>query len=343
MAKALTYAEAGVDILAAEENVRRIGQHVRSTHGPQVLGDFGAFAGLFHLRDVKDPLLVASTDGVGSKLQVAIEMNRHDVIGRDLVNLSVNDVLTAGARPIFFLDYIAVHKLEHAVVEALVAGMAAACRENGCALLGGETAQLPDLYQRGHYDLAGFVVGVVERDRLIDGSAVREGDRVWALPSTGLHTNGYTLARKIVSEAGLRLDAVLDGWPHTLGDALLAAHPSYLSQLQPLLDAGVVRSIAHVTGGGVGGNLPRVLPNGLGAQLRWGTWPVPRIFDLLRSAGGLDFDESMRVFNMGLGLVFVTDPNTDARRLCPTALDVGRITRAQPGRERVLVVAAPRD
>src|ERR1700716_492244 len=189
-----TYAAAGVDITAAEENVRRIGQHVRSTHGPSVLGDFGAFAGLFQLKDVRDPVLVASTDGVGSKVLLGLQLGRYDVLGRDLVNLSVNDVLTTGARPLFFLDYVGLHAIDQATMNALVAGMAAACRENGCALLGGGTAQLPELYSAGHMDLAGTV---------IDGSAVRPGDRVWGLPSTGLHTNGYSLARQLI--AGLDL------------------------------------------------------------------------------------------------------------------------------------------
>jgi phosphoribosylformylglycinamidine cyclo-ligase len=229
----LTYAGVGVDIGAAEENVRRIGHHVRSTHGPAVLGNFGAFAGLFHLAGVSDPVLVASTDGVGTKLLLGLELGRYDLLGRDLVNLSVNDVLTTGARPLFFLDYVGVHALDHALMEELVAGMAAACRENGCALLGGETAQLPELYAPGLLDLVGSVVGVVERSALIDGSRVQPGDRVWGLPSTGLHTNGFTLARKIVS--GLDLSSDPDGrLGQSLGEALLAPHPSYFLPLQPL-------------------------------------------------------------------------------------------------------------
>ncbi len=326
------YAAAGVDIGAAEENVRRIERHVRSTHGPAVLGDFGAFAGLFHLRDVRDPVLVASTDGVGSKLELAIALGRHETIGADLVNLSVNDVLTAGARPLFFLDYVAVNKLDHAVVESLVSGMARACRENGCALLGGETAQLPDLYAPGHYDLAGFVVGVVERDHVIDGREVRPGDVVWGLPSTGLHTNGFTLARRIVSDGGLDLGRDPCGPGATLGDALLAPHPSYASAMRPCLDAGYVKAIAHVTGGGFAGNIPRVLPADVAVELDWGTWPVPPIFEVLQRAGRIPFDEMLRVFNMGLGLVFVTAPEVDPRTLCPSALPVGRVVPRESGR-----------
>lgn len=331
-----SYAAAGVDTAAAEKNVHRIASHVRSTHGPAVLGSFGQFAGLFHLQGMQDPVLVASTDGVGSKLEVAIELGRHEDIGRDLVNLSVNDVLTTGARPLFFLDYVAVHRLEHEVVEALVRGMAAACRENDCALLGGETAQLPDLYDPGHYDLAGFVVGAVERDRLVDGSSVQPGDRVWALPSTGLHTNGYTLARKIVAEARLDLRESDPRLGATLGDALLRPHPSYLAAMQPWLDTGRVKAMAHITGGGLEGNLPRVLPENVCVEVSWGSWPVPPIFGLLQEAGEIPFEEMLRVFNMGLGFVFVTSagvPVGDAGR----AIEIGAIVEHTDGaRVRVL-------
>ncbi len=335
----LTYAEAGVDIHAAEENVRRIGRHVRSTHGPRVLGDFGAFAGLYHLSGVRDPVLVASTDGVGSKLQLGIELGRHDTIGRDLVNLSVDDVLTTGARPLFFLDYVAVHRLDHAVVEALVGGMAAACRENGCALLGGETAQLPELYAPGQYDLAGFVVGVVERDRLVDGRGVRAGDRVWGLPSTGLHTNGYTLARRIVVDAGASLALDPGGLGQPLGEALLAPHPSYLRAVEPLLAEGLVKAMAHVTGGGFAGNIPRVIPAEVSIELDWGAWPIPPIFDVLQRLGDVRFEEMVRVFNMGLGLVFVTAGDVDPRQRASAALPVGRVVQALS--ERVVVRHAP--
>lgn len=326
----MMYAAAGVDITAAEENVRRIGRHVRSTHGPAVLGEFGAFAGLFHLGGrLRDPVLVASTDGVGTKALLGAELGRLDVLGRDLVNLSVNDVLTTGARPLFFVDYVGVHALEHDVLEALVGGMAAACREVGCALLGGETAQLPDLYPERHFDLVGTVVGAVERDQVIDGSGVQVGDRVWGLPSTGLHTNGYSLARRIVAEA--RLDLASDpggrlGQP--LADALLAPHPAYLGALEPLLPA--IKAIAHVTGGGLPGNLPRVLPEAVSVELDWGAWPVPPIFELLREVGGVPFDEMRRVFNLGLGAVFVTSPDVAVH----SGLEVGRVVPRQA--ERVL-------
>ncbi len=325
----MSYAAAGVDIAAAEENVRGIGRHVRSTHGPSVLGDFGAFAGLFHLTDVHDPVLVASTDGLGTKVLLGLQLGRYDVLGRDLVNLSVNDVLTAGARPLFFLDYVGLHAIDHATMNALVAGMAGACRDNGCALLGGETAQLPDLYAEGHMDLAGTLVGVVERDGLIDGSSVLPGDRVWGLASTGLHTNGFSLARRLVADLDFGSDP--DGrLGQPLGDALLAAHPSYYGVVKPILPE--LKAIAHITGGGIPGNLPRVLPTAVSVELDWGSWPVPPIFGLLQELGQVPFSEMLRVFNMGLGLIFVAPPTFDARAECPNALEVGRVVSLQVDR-----------
>jgi phosphoribosylformylglycinamidine cyclo-ligase len=320
----VSYAAAGVDLSAAEENVRRIGPHVRSTHGPAVLGEFGAFAGLYQLTGMREPVLVASTDGVGTKLLVARQLNSYRTLGSDLVNLSVNDVLTTGARPLFFLDYVGVHAMEHGVLEELVQGMAAACRENGCALLGGETAQLPDLYAPGHFDLVGTVVGVVERDQIIDGSTAQPGDAVWALPSTGLHTNGYSLARQII--AGRELAEDIGGV--SLGEALLAPHPSYLSAVQATPN---LKAIAHITGGGVQGNLKRVLPQDVSAELEWGAWPVPPIFGYLQEHGGVDFEEMLRVFNMGLGMVLVTDDSATVNG----AMKVGRIVARQA--ERVII------
>jgi phosphoribosylformylglycinamidine cyclo-ligase len=324
----MSYAAAGVDLTAAEENVRRIGQHVRSTHGPRVLGDFGAFAGLFHLRDVRDPVLVASTDGIGTKVLIGAQLGRYDVLGNDLVNLSIDDVLTTGARPLFFLDYIGVHAMQHEIVEAMVRGMANACRANGCALLGGETAQLADLYAPGHFDLAGTVIGVVERSEVIDGSTVQPGDRVWGLPSTGLHTNGYSLARRIVS--GLDLSEDPGGkLGQSLGDALLAPHPSYLKRVQQYRQQ--LKAVAHITGGGLPGNIPRVMRRNVSVELDWGSWPVPPIFDVLRERGGVDDDEMLRVFNMGLGLVLVTAPDVEL----PDALLIGRVVPAQA--ERLII------
>ncbi len=326
----MTYAAAGVDLTAAEENVRRIAGHVRSTHGPAVLGDFGAFAGLMQLSGVRDPVLVASTDGVGTKLLLGIELGRYRVLGGDLVNLSVNDVLTTGARPLFFLDYIGAHALEHDVIEELVEGMAEACRANGCALLGGETAQLADLYAPRHFDLAGTIVGVVERSALVDTARVDVGDRLWGLPSTGLHTNGFSLARKLVS--GLDLNEDLQGrLGQSLGDALLAPHRSYLTDVHALVPH--IKAMAHITGGGLPGNLPRVLPEHVSAELDWGSWPVLPIFDVLQERGHLPFDEMLRVFNLGLGMVLVTPPNAT---LPIPARPVGRVVERGTERVRVL-------
>jgi phosphoribosylformylglycinamidine cyclo-ligase len=325
----VTYAAAGVDLAAAEDNVRRIARHVRSTHGPSVLGKFGAFAGLFHLQGVRDPVLVASTDGVGSKVLLGAQLGRYDVLGRDLVNLSVNDVLTVGARPLFFLDYVGVHAIDPAVMDALVSGIAAACRENGCALLGGETAQLADLYAPGRLDLAGTVVGVVERGAEIDGSRVEPGDRVWGLPSTGLHTNGFSLARQVV--AGLDLASDPGGQlGQPLGQALLAPHPSYYPPVARLLPK--LKAIAHITGGGIPGNLPRVLPESVSVELSWGAWPVPPIFAVLQDLGGISDDEMLRVFNMGLGLIFIAGAGLDPRPECPSAIEVGRVVPRQTER-----------
>jgi phosphoribosylformylglycinamidine cyclo-ligase len=325
----VSYAAAGVDLTAAEENVRRIAGHVRSTHGPAVLGDFGAFAGLLHLSGVRDPVLVASTDGVGTKLLLGIELGRYRVLGSDLVNLSVNDILTTGARPLFFLDYIGAHALENDVIEELVEGMAEACRANGCALLGGETAQLADLYAPGHFDLAGTVVGVVERSAMIDSSRVQVGDSLWGLPSTGLHTNGFSLARKLIAQLDLGEDPQGRlGQP--LGDALLVPHPSYLQQVHQARPH--LKAIAHITGGGLPGNLPRVLADHVSAELYWGSWPVPPIFEVLQELGHLPFNEMLRVFNLGLGMVLVTPPSAT---LPAPALPIGRVV--ERGTERVRV------
>jgi phosphoribosylformylglycinamidine cyclo-ligase len=324
------YARAGVDIRAGERAVELIAPLARATHGPRVLNDIGAFGGLFSLSGFHDPVLVASTDGVGTKLKIAFALDRHDTIGRDLVALSVNDVL-------FFLDYIAIGRLVPEKIAILVGGMAEECRANGCALLGGETAEMPDLYAPGEYDLAGFVVGVVERDRLVDGSAVCPGDLLWALPSSGLHTNGYTLARRVLAD--LPLDGYVAELGRALGDELLEPHQSYLMAMKPLLEAGVVRGMAHITGGGLLGNVPRMLPPHLAAEVRWGAWPVLPIFELLRRRGGISMEEMLEVFNMGLGFVFASGPDEAAmvRALAPRALEVGRVAaEAEGARVRVL-------
>ncbi|HSR43094.1 MAG TPA: phosphoribosylformylglycinamidine cyclo-ligase, partial [Longimicrobiales bacterium] len=262
-----------------------------------------------------DPVLVSSADGVGTKLKVAFLSGRHDTVGRDLVNHCVNDILVQGARPLFFLDYLATGAIDEGVVEAVVRGVAEACLENRCALLGGETAEMPDFYAPGEYDLAGFIVGLVERDAILDGSKVRAGDLLVGLGSSGLHTNGYTLARKIVFDVmGLDVDDPLPGTDQTAGEALLRVHRSYLPGLEPELSGGRIRALAHVTGGGIPGNLPRVLGEGLGAVVDRSSWEVPPLFRALRDAGGVEEEEMFRVFNMGVGMVVVT-PAGDAEGL----------------------------
>ena len=305
----MEYKSAGVDIDAGNETVRRIRSLARSTFTPGVLSETGSFGGLFQLdRDrYREPVLVSSADGVGTKLKVAFMTGRHDTVGADLVNHCVNDILVQGAMPLFFLDYLATGRLSPDVAEQVVAGVARGCRENGCALVGGETAEMPGFYADGEYDIAGFIVGVVEKSRVVDGRAIVPGDALIGLASTGLHTNGYSLARRVLFEgAGLAPSTFVEALGATVGDALLAPHRSYLRAVAPLLDAGVVKGLAHVTGGGITENLPRTLPEGCGAAVRRGAWTVPPIFSLLQRLGDIDTDEMYRAFNMGIGLIAVT-------------------------------------
>ena len=302
----MDYQSSGVSIDAGNEAVRRIKGLARSTFTPGVLSEIGAFGGLFDLSGIglREPVLVASADGVGTKLKVAFLANRHDTVGADLVNHCVNDILVQGAAPLFFLDYLATGRLSPAVAEQVVSGMARACRENGCALLGGETAEMPGFYADGEYDLAGFIVGAVERSRVIDGRTLADGDVLIGLPSTGLHTNGYSLARRIVFDAlGLEIDSLLPGLGVTVADALLATHRSYLPVLRPIIDRQLAKGLAHITGGGITENLPRILPPGLAAEIRRGAWNVPPLFTLLQEAGGVAEDEMFRAFNMGIGMI----------------------------------------
>jgi phosphoribosylformylglycinamidine cyclo-ligase len=317
---ALTYRAAGVDIDAGDEAVRRLAPWARATFRPEVLGTIGAFAGFFRIpRGYRDPVLVAATDGVGSKLKLAFLTGRHDTVGIDLVAMSANDLLVHGAEPLVFLDYVGIGRLEPRLVATVVRGVAAGCRQAGCALIGGETAELPDLYAPGEYDLAGFAVGVVERGRLLDGRRVRPGDAILGLASSGLHSNGFSLVRKIVFER-LRLtvkDRVAE-LGTTVGRALLAPTRIYVRPVLALLRAGVpVHAMAHVTGGGLGGNLPRVLPHGCQAVIEPRAWPVPAVFRFLQAGGGVAEAEMRRVFNMGVGFVLVLPPRAVAvaRRL----------------------------
>jgi len=302
----MDYRSSGVDIDAGNEAVRRIRRLARSTFTSGVLSDIGSFGGLFSLSGTsfRQPVLVASADGVGTKLRVAFLANRHDTVGADLVNHCVNDIVVQGALPLFFLDYLATGRLLPVVAEQIVSGMARACRENRCALLGGETAEMPGFYADGEYDLAGFIVGAVDRDRLIDGHTLVAGDVLIGLPSTGLHTNGYSLARRIIFDTlGLTVDSVLPGIGATVGDALLAIHRSYFEVLRPVIDRALAKGLAHITGGGITENLPRILPPGLDAEIRRDAWEVPGLFRLMQDAGGIADDEMYRAFNMGIGMI----------------------------------------
>jgi phosphoribosylformylglycinamidine cyclo-ligase len=325
------YRQAGVDIDAGERAVDLIRDLARSTFGPRVLTDLGSFGGLFSAEGFEQPVLVASADGVGTKLKLATRLRRHTTVGRDLVAHCVNDILTSGAIPLFFLDYVAMGRLEPEVVAQVVEGLATECRLQGCALIGGETAEMPGMYAEGEYDLAGFIVGVVRRDRIVDGRTVEAGDAVWGLASSGLHTNGYSLARSALE--GLPLDRPADGMDRPLGDVLLEPHRCYLGAMRPLLEAGLVRAMAHITGGGLVGNIPRALPAGLAVELDRDAWSVPPVFELIRQRSDVPDDEMVRVFNLGLGWVFVTaaDAGEVVRRLLPEALPVGRVVERGEG------------
>ena len=303
----LSYAAAGVDIDAAHRAMKGVAALVRSTATADTLSELGSFGGLYRVpRDARQPVLVASTDGVGTKLKVAFTSGRHGTVGEDLVNHCVNDILVQGAKPLFFLDYVGVGRLEPGVVEALVEGVARGCRENGCALLGGETAEMPDMYAPGEYDLAGTIVGLVEEDRVLDGRAVRAGDAIVALASSGLHTNGYSLARRIVFERmGLGMDDPFPEEEGSVADVLLRVHRSYLRSLYPLIEAGRVHGLAHITGGGLVDNVPRILPAGVSARFDLRSWTVPPLFRVLQREGGVEEREMFRAFNMGVGMVAV--------------------------------------
>jgi phosphoribosylformylglycinamidine cyclo-ligase len=308
----MDYKSSGVDIDAGNEVVRRIKGLARSTFTPGVLSEIGSFGGLFRIEPGRfaDPVMVASADGVGTKLKVAFLANRHDTVGEDLVNHCVNDILVQGARPLFFLDYLATGRLAPDVAEQIVTGIARGCRSNGCALLGGETAEMPGFYAEGEYDLAGFIVGAVDRAAIVNGSTLQPGDVLIGLPSTGLHTNGYSLARRIVFEGlGLNVDSVVPELGTTVGDALLAVHRSYLKAIEPLLDEpGLVRGLAHITGGGITDNLPRIFPDGIGASIDRRAWEVPPLFQFLWKAGNVPVGDMYRSFNMGIGLIIACRP-----------------------------------
>ena len=308
MTKPATYASAGVDIDAANRATEKIKELARATFNARTLSEIGSFGGMFDgaFPAMRQPVLVASADGVGTKLKIAFATGIHHTIGRDLVNHCVNDILVQGARPLFFLDYIATGKLAPETVASIVEGIAIGCRENGCVLLGGETAEMPGFYADGEYDVAGFIVGVVDRGQVIDGHAITPDDVVLGLPSVGLHTNGYSLARKLFfEEAGCTPETYLDDLGETIGAALLKAHVSYLGALESVLDSGKIKGLAHITGGGLLENIPRILPAGASVAIKRGTWPVLPIFDLMQRIGNIEDAEMYRTFNMGIGMVVV--------------------------------------
>jgi len=307
----MDYKASGVDIDAGNETVRRIRSLAKSTFTSAVLSEIGSFGGLFRLdtTGAKDPILVASADGVGTKLKIAFMTNVHRTIGVDLVNHCVNDILVQGARPLFFLDYLATGRLQPDVAEQIVEGLARACRANGCALLGGETAEMPGFYADGEYDLAGFIIGVVDGEQLIDGRSITVGDALIGMPSSGLHTNGYSLARRIVFEhLGLGVDDRVAELDATVGEALLVSHRSYLQAVSPLVARGAIKGMAHITGGGITDNLPRVLPQGMAARIDRASWEVPALFQWLQRGGDVPMEDMFRTFNMGIGLILVIPP-----------------------------------
>ena len=336
----LDYAAAGVDIGRSDSVKQRIRAVVESTFTAGARGSFGGFGGMFRIpAGFQRPVLVSSADGVGTKLRVAIEANRHDTVGHDLVNHCVNDILVQGAVPLFFLDYFAAGRLEPGVVEAVVTGVAAGCRENGCSLVGGETAEMPGIYTPPDYDLAGFIVGCVEEDAILGADRVEEGDVILGLASSGLHTNGYSLARRIVAERmHLNVDDEFPGESATVADVLLRIHRSYLPLLRPIL--GKIHGMAHITGGGLPGNVNRVLPDTLDAAIDGASWPVPNLVAQLQEHGGVARDEMYRTFNMGVGMVVITDESGAAAVEASASsanVDAWRLGRAVRGTGRVRI------
>jgi phosphoribosylformylglycinamidine cyclo-ligase len=337
----MDYKASGVDIDAGNEVVRRIRSLARGTFTPGVLSEIGSFGGLFQLgaAGAADPVLVASADGVGTKLRVAFMTGVHTTIGVDLVNHCVNDILVQGAQPLFFLDYLATGRLNPDVAVQIVEGLASACRANGCALLGGETAEMPGFYADGEYDVAGFIVGVVPRGDLIDGRSISAGDVLVGLPSSGLHTNGYSLARRIAFEtARLKVDALVPELGTSIGDALLAPHRSYLSVVRPLIASGIIKGMAHITGGGITDNLPRAFPAGVHARIDRSAWQPPAIFAWLQAAGRVPDADMLRTFNMGIGLILVCAPDRERELIDalagtgePDAVRIGEIRSGGEG------------
>ncbi len=331
-----TYAAAGVNLDSAARAKGLIFGHARSTLRPEVLTDMGFFGGLFEFKGFKHPVLVSSVDGVGTKLRVASALGKYNSVGIDLVNHCVNDIFTCGAEPLFFLDYIAMSKLLPERVEAIAQGIASACREVGCALIGGETAELPGVYSGNDSELVGFIIGVVEKGKIILGREIKAGDIILGLPSSGLHTNGYSLVRRILGETRESLDVYCPELERTLGEELLRTHRCYYRELKPHLEH--VKGMAHITGGGLEGNVPRVLPPGLAARFDTGSWIIPPIFELIQRQGNIDRAEMFRVFNMGIGMAVISAPD-DCKKLTqvlPEAKVIGEVIE-QVGKVRVVI------
>jgi phosphoribosylformylglycinamidine cyclo-ligase len=340
--KSLRYRDAGVNIDEADRAVSSIKKFARQTFSRNVLTDIGSFGASYQLTGFRKPVLVSSADGVGTKLKIAFLTGRHDTVGQDLVNHCVNDIAVQGALPLFFLDYFAVGKLRAEVAAAVVSGIARGCRENGCALIGGETAEMPGLYEESEYDLAGFIVGAAERSDLLSGKSARAGDVLLGLPSTGLHTNGYSLARKLFFEvAGYGPKTTLPEVGATVADALLAVHRSYLQPIRALMAEKLLRGAAHITGGGISDNTPRMLPAGLAASIDTSSWTVPPLFEVLRRIGNVPLDDYRRTFNLGVGMIFAVPKRAAARaegvlaNLGESPFRIGEVVTQKRGRPRV--------
>ena len=340
MAESISYSDAGVSIDNANRAVAKIREFAKSTFNERTLTEIGSFGGMFSgaFPGMADPVLVASADGVGTKLKLAFETGIHNTVGADLVNHCVNDILVQGARPLFFLDYFATGKLEPDVTASVVEGMARACKENGCVLLGGETAEMPDFYPPGEYDLAGFIVGVVDKSKVIDGKNIAPGDVVLGIPSNGLQTNGYSLARKLFFEiGGHKPDTYIEELGSTVGDALLRTHQSFLRPLEALLDTGAIKGLAHITGGGFLENIPRILPENVSVEIKRGTWPELPVFGLMQKLGNVEEREMFRTFNMGIGMVIICDAGGGSviQSKIPGCIRIGDVTT---GNRQVLIV-----
>jgi len=340
--KPVRYRDAGVNIDEADRAVASIKKLARQTFTRNVLTDIGSFGAAFQIAGYRKPVLVSSADGVGTKLKIAFLTGRHDTVGEDLVNHCVNDIAVQGAVPLFFMDYFAVGKLDAAVAASVVSGMARGCRQNGCALIGGETAEMPGMYREGEYDLAGFIVGAAERAALLTGKNIRAGDVLLALPSTGLHTNGYSLARKLLLEvAGYGPDTMLPGVGATVSDALLEVHRSYLRPIRALIAAKLLKGAAHITGGGITDNTPRMLPKGLAAAIDCASWRIPPLFEELRRIGSIPDDDYRRTLNLGVGMIFTVPARGAARaeaalaKLGERPIRIGSVVEHKRGRPRV--------